>query len=257
MAMARLQRGENSKIDEINDLVAIVKDKNSTSEAKNKSFEKLLEMFHPLILKTCDKWAKYFNDTSHKIKPFNELVADAEYWFVKYTIEKYTIDGDATYNKFIKDHIDQRIRYIYECEIKHYSKLIFPDPNKHQEDDSLDPLEIVVYNYSSDVARNSTIEDKLIDEIMSDTRNALATRIMDIVKKSTQFNEREKRIFREVICGGSTQDEMSKKLGISRTRVVQIIKKIKSKLRTEMENDNEFWELITQTDIDFDSNYLI
>ena len=254
--MARLQRGENKTIDEINDLVAIVKDENSSDKSRNESFEKLLEMFHPLILKTCDKWAKYFNDTSHKIKPFNELVADAEYWFVKYTIEKYIIDGDATYNKFIKDHIDQRIRYIYECEIKHYSKLIFPDPNKHQDDDSLDPLEMVAYNYSSTTAENSTMEDKLVDEMMSNARNAVATRIMNIVKESSQFNDREKKIFQEVMCNGSTQDEMSKKLGISRTRVVQILRKIKSKLRTEMENDNEFWELITQTDIDFDNNYL-
>lgn len=49
---------------------------------------------------------------------------------------------------------------------------------------------------------------------------------------------------------------MSKRLGISRTRVVQILRKIKYKLRQEMELDNKFWELMTQTDITFDNNYL-
>ena len=57
------------------------------------------------------------------------------------------------------------------------------------------------------------------------------------------------------MCNGVTQDEMSKKLGISRTRVVQILRKIKYKLNTEMENDEEFWDLISQTDIIFDKNY--
>ena len=58
------------------------------------------------------------------------------------------------------------------------------------------------------------------------------------------------------MCNGVTQDEMSKRLGISRTRVVQILRKIKYKLRQEMELDNKFWELMTQTDITFDNNYL-
>ena len=49
---------------------------------------------------------------------------------------------------------------------------------------------------------------------------------------------------------------MSKELGISRTRVVQISRKINKKLLNQMENDKEFWELITQTDIDFDNNLL-
>ena len=57
------------------------------------------------------------------------------------------------------------------------------------------------------------------------------------------------------MCNGVTQDEMSKKLGISRTRVVQILRKIKYKLNIEMENDEEFWDLISQTDIIFDNNY--
>lgn len=250
--MARLQRGENAKIDKINDLVAIIQDKNSAHTAKDESFAILLNMFRPLILKICDKWAKYFNDTSHNIKPFNELVVDAEYWFFKYTTEKYDVNGAATYNKFIKDHLDQRIRYIYECELKYYNKLVFPDPNKHQDDDSLDPFEMVAYNYSSGVAEDSTFDDKLIDQIMEDGRKAVAVRIMELIHNSNRFNEREKRIFQEVLCDGVTQDKISKKLGISRTRVVQIMKKLKSKLRSEMENDNEFWELITQTDINFD-----
>lgn len=246
--MARLKRGDDPKIDKINDLVALCKcnDNDATVE--------LLEMFKPLILKVCTKWANYFNDSKHLIKPWDELVADAEYWFIKYTVEKYTIDGDATYNKFIKDHIDQRIRYIYECQLKYYSTTIFPDPNRHQEDDG-NSFDMVAYNYSSTISDSESMEDNVIDSVTASERADLARRIMELAK-SNCFNEREKKIFTEVMCNGVTQDEMSKRLGISRTRVVQILKKIKYKLKIEMENDEKFWELINKTDIIFDKNYL-
>ena len=117
--MARLERGVSDKIDRINDLVAIVKDDNSLSYDKSIAMEELLTMFKPMMIKVCDKWCKYFNDSSHKLVSFEELLSDAEYWFIHYTMNKYTIDGDATYNKFIKDHINQRIRYIYECHLRY------------------------------------------------------------------------------------------------------------------------------------------
>lgn len=254
--MARLQRGEDAKIDKINDLVAIVKNKDSLVIDSQDSMAELLSMFKPMLLKTCDKWCQYFNDSSHRLVPFKELLADAEYWFIKYTIEKYTIDGDATYNKFIKDHIDQRIRYIYECQLKYYNTNIFPDPSKNQDDNGLDQLEMVAYNYSSQVSDAESLEDEIIDDMIGDVRSDLANRIIEIVTNSRNFNEREKTIFKEIMYNGMTQDEMSKKLGISRTRVVQILRKIKYKLKSELENDNRFWELITQTDIEFDRNLL-
>lgn len=255
--MGRLKRGEDAHIDRINDLVAIVKSSNSTDDEINEGFRELLETFKPMILRVCDKWAKYFNDSEHKIKPFNELVADAEYWFVRYTKDKYTIDGDATFNKFIKDHIDQRIRYIYECELKYYKNLIFPDPIKHEDDATADgdSFELVIYNYSSDVAEQSSMEDDIVDDIISNNRAELAKRIIKLVETGN-FNEREKKVFMEVMYNGITQEEMSKRLQISRTRVVQILRKIKCKLKTEIENDEEFWNLISQTDIEVGDNYL-
>lgn len=246
--MARLNRGDDPKIDRINDLVELCKCKNDKD-----AMAELLNMFKPLILKICTKWSNYFNDSEHLIKPWDELVADAEYWFIKYTMEKYIIDGDATYNKFIKDHIDQRIRYIYECQLKYYSSTIFPDPNRHQEDGG-DSFDMVAYNYSSSVSDDISMEDAIIDDMTTKIREKLASRIIELVESGC-FNEREKKIFKEIMCNGVTQDEMSKKLGISRTRVVQILRKIKYKLNTEMENDEEFWDLISQTDIIFDNNY--
>ena len=126
--MARLQRGEDPKIDKINDLVAVAINGNSVES--NDALTELLKMFKPMMIKVCTKWSNYFNDSAHSIISFGELLADAEYWFVHYTMHKYTINGDATYNKFIKDHIDQRIRYIYECQLRYYKRLVFPDPNR-------------------------------------------------------------------------------------------------------------------------------
>lgn len=251
--MVRLQKGENKTIDRINDLVAIIK--SSNCDDRNDAMVELLDMFKPMIISVCDKWSKYFNDTQHKIKPFDDLLSDARYWFIKYTIEKYVIDGDATYNKFIKDHIDQRIRYIYECQLKYYNKLIFPDPDKNQDSVDTDTFESVIYNYSSNISDQSSMEDDIIDRVSDDKRIELAQHIMHMVENG-RFNDREKRIFIDIMCNGVTQDEMSKRLGISRTRVVQILRKIKYKLRQEMELDNKFWELMTQTDITFNNNYL-
>ena len=94
------------------------------------------------------------------------------------------------------------------------------------------------------------MEDDIIDQTIVDIRSQLAQRIVKIVQDGRYFNEREKLIFIEIMYNGVTQEEMSKRLGISRTRVVQILRKIKYKLKVEMEYDKEFWELITQTDIE-------
>lgn len=261
--MARLKRGDDPKIDRINDLVAIVKYESITADSsvfgidRGDAMAELLAMFRPMMIKVCDKWCKYFDDIQHKYIPFDELMSNAEYWFIKYTIEKYIIDGDATFNKFIKDHINQRIRYIYECQLKYYNQTIFPDPIKHQdESQETDQLDLVIFNYSSQVAGQQSMEDKFCDDDLADKRYNLARRIIKMVEDSNNFNDREKEIFRETMINGISQNEMSDRLGISRTRIVQILRKIKYKLKIEMENDSEFWELITQTDIIFDNNCL-
>jgi RNA polymerase sigma factor (sigma-70 family) len=249
--MPRLERGMDPKIDRINDLVVIVKS-DPQSDAYEESMDALLKQFKPMILGVCKKWSEYFNDSSHKIKPFNELVADADYWFIHYTLFKYTIDGRATYNKFITDHINQRIRYIYECELKYYKNNIFPDPDKSVEADGGDMFETVVYNYTSNHADNG-IEDDYIDRVDSECRLALARKILKIVDNNEWcFNDREKLLFKEIMYNGKTQEEMGKELGISRTRVVQILRKIKTKLYRLMNDDEEIWDLVSKTDLPFD-----
>lgn len=244
--MPRYERGENEKIDKINDLVLNVK----TGVDYEESFVALLGMFKPLLLKICAKWSKYFNDEEHKIKRFDELLADAEYWFMKYTLEKYVIDGEATFNTFIKNHIDQRIRYIYECELKYYKNNIFPDPNKSG-DDTDDIYESVVYRYTSNQESNK-VESGFIEKDILDSRNELAHNIILLVESADIFNEREKIIFKEIMCNGTTHDEMGAKLNISRTRVTQILKKIKIKLYKLIETDQRIWELICKLDIEFE-----
>lgn len=251
--MARLQRGEDPKIDKINDLVAVAINGNSVES--NDALTELLKMFKPMMISVCIRWSKYFNDSAHNIISFGELLADAEYWFVHYTIHKYTIDGDATYNKFIKDHIDQRIRYIYECQLRYYKRLVFPDPNRHADCNEDDSFELVAYNYSSNVASTESIEDTFAETDMMNKRADVAKRIMELVQ-SGNFNDRERRVFQEVMLEGCTQEEMGRRLGVSRIRVVQILRKVKYKLKVAMETDDKFWQLITQTDIKFDNNYL-
>lgn len=247
--MGRLERGESEKIDKINDYVFNVQ--NMCGEDRDKYVNILLDMFNPLILSLCNKWSKYFKDERHNIIQWDELIVDAQYWFVHYTLHKYTIDGSATYNTFIKNHMDQRIRYIYEKEIKYYNKLIFPDPNR--ETDEMDTFESVIYNYSSDISGDSHgIDTHIVNDNDADDRVALAHRIIDIVNSNGSFNDRERLIFNKILCNGVTHDLVSKELNISRTRVTQILKKIKIKLYKIMNNDSEVWELVISTDIDFE-----
>lgn len=244
--MARLERGESEKIDRINDLVRLSMYGNEAE--RNSSMAELLKIFKPLILSLCKKWSAYFNDSSHNIKRFDELVVDCEYWFMHYTLYKYDINGSATFNTFIKSHLDQRIRYIYECELKYFNKHIFPDPDKRT-DTEMDGFDSVVYNYSSDYGDN--IEDNILSEIESKDRAELAHKIIEIVNSNNAFNSRERTIFMDIMCYGKSQNDMCKELNISRTRITQIIKKMKSKLYKFINNDPEIWKLISKLDIDF------
>lgn len=238
--MPRLERGENELIDRINDLVA-------TSDLAS-SVQTLLELFHPMILGTCKKWSMYFNDEKHRIKPLDELIAEAQMWFIKYTTLDYKVDGAATYNKFIKDHIDQRVRYIYECELKYYRRHIFPDPDKCDPNSDMDMFESVAYNYTS---CHDSMEDDIICQIDDNSRSKLAHAILAMLEDTSTFNPREKLIFTEIVYNGTTHEQMGKNLGISRTRVSQILQKIKTKLYKQMEGNQAIWDLLGDTEIEF------
>lgn len=240
--MSRLQPGENPKIDMINALVADAKSDNA--QVSEEGLKSLLEMFYPLILKLCKKWSVYFNDEKHVIKPFDELVADVQYWFIKYTKEVYIIDGSATYNKFIKDHLDQRIRYIYECELKYHNRHIFPDPDKNNKNND-DIFDDVIIKYSD---RCEDFEDSYIEQCEVDARCELAHAILSLAENGN-FSDRELLLLKEVLYHGFTHEAMGLKLGISRTRVTQILKKVKTKLYKLMEDDERIWELIDKADI--------
>lgn len=247
--MARLERGEDAKIDKINDCVDVVKNEalNGTYE-QNECMKELLKLFKPLILKICKKWSDYFNDSDHKLISFDELVTDAEYWMLHYTKYKYTCGGSATFNTFIKTHLDQRIRYIYEQNLNHYKKLIFPDPDKRADHEN-DSFDNVLYNYNSDSDENSySIDDDDTDE----NRIELAHKIINIINTNGVFNEREREIFISIVYNGVTHDSMALSLNISRTRVTQILRKTKAKLYKIMNDSQDVWDLVIKADVDFE-----
>ena len=237
--MGRLARGENDKIDLINDLVLLVKTGSDTDRKHAEA--KLIEMFTPMILSICKKWSGYFNDDKHIIKPWDSLVADASYWLIIYTRDKYVIDGSATYNTFIKNHLDQRIRYIYECELKYYKKIILPDPDKNADSDSGDSLENVIYGYCSSISNDEiTTDDRLIDSEISDKVTEVYNTIIDAMN-GDYFTDREKAIFNNCLLGNKTHKDIGAELGISRTRVSQIVGKIKKKICDILDDSVKNW----------------
>lgn len=240
----RLMPGENAKIDMINQYVADAR--SGDPIRKEEGLSALLDLFHPLILKICSKWSKYFQDNYHRTMPFDTLVAEAQMWFIQYTLEKYILDGAATYNKFISDHLDQRVRYIYECELKYFSRHIFPDPDKNKyvsDNDRAPMLEYVIYNYTTPDDSDS-IENRVIDKQDTRNRRILAHAILFLISNKRYFNQREEKIFMECVMGDKTHVAMARELGISRTRVSQIIDKVRQKLYTHMTEDKGIRRLV-------------
>lgn len=241
--MARLLPGENAHIDKINGLVYLVQ--HGTNDEASNSLQELLALFHPMILGLYTKWSNYFGDKDHAIIQFDHLMGECVYWFYHYTSTKYIIDGPATYNKFIKDHMDQRIRYIYETEIKYHSKLLFPD--QYKDGDDRDALDNVINKYSSTSIDGPEVG--LMDKVKIDARSKIAARITELMDCDT-FNDRERTIFAEVIINEVTHEELGKRYGISRTRVTQILAKAKKKLYKKIGEDPLIWDLIGDADID-------
>lgn len=79
----------------------------------------------------------------------------------------------------------------------------------------------------------------------------LATEILKIIDCGV-FTIREREIFIQIICNGVTHEEMAKRLGVSRTRVTQILVKIKAKLYKLMNNNQRIWDLVDATGVKFD-----
>lgn len=253
--MARLTRGQNAKIDHINDLVLVaIKQLDTYTDSKGITYDEqsamaeLLNMFKPMILKICSKWANYFDDKNHTLKSFDELLTDVNYWFIFYTKRQYIVDGEATYNKFIHDHINFRVRYIFESEIAYHKHLVFPDPDKNDEYDDSDQLNSVISRYSDKCDGTDFVSD-IEDEESATYRKLLADKIVDIVDKCPSLNSRDRTIFKEVLCNGTYHCDIGARYNISRTRVVQILRRIKKQLYNAMENDQEVWDLINKSGI--------
>lgn len=244
--MARLQPGENAHIDNINHLVHLVKVGNA--DESSGALKELLDLFHPMLLGLYNKWSNYFGDKNHAIISFDFFIGECTYWFYHYTSDKYIVDGPATFNKFIKDHMDQRIRYIYETEIKYHSKLLFPDP--YGDGDDRDALDNVINKYSNTVVAGPEVA--LIESIEADTeadaKSRIIGRIYELMDCDT-FNERERTIFTDVVINGITHEDLGKRYCISRTRVTQILAKTKKKLYKKIEEDPLIWSLIGDANI--------
>jgi hypothetical protein len=237
--MPRLVPGQNEKIDNINRLVDMALSDNE-DDSKH-SIESLLTMFHPMLLKLCNKWAIYFDDNAHTVITWDELMADARYWFIKYTKDKYIVDGRATYNKFMKDHMDQRIRYIYEERLRYMKHNIFPDPDKNDLDGG-EMFDEVVSKYSDAHDSDESHDDILIDDERLGNIGIICDAILSRVDDRAYFTEREAIVFKACFINGKTHDDIANELGISRPRVSQMVGKIRGKVLEILDDNVRGWE---------------
>ena len=130
-------------------------------------------------------------------------------------------------------------------QVKHFNRYIFPDPDKYNEnnDDIFDDL---VHRYSDDYIGD--VENDYINEQIANSRNELAHTILSLLDDKI-FSNRERLIFKEILYNGLTHEVIGSRLGISRTRVTQILKKTKTKLYKLMEDNEQIWKLIGEADI--------
>lgn len=248
--MARLMPGESPKIDMINEYVRLVQC--GTDKESNESLSALLDLFRPLMIKLCKKWEDYFSNVDKPVKDFDELMGECTYWFYYYTKSVYIIDGRATYNKFIKDHMDQRIRYICEQEIKYYNNKLFPDP--YGDNDDMGVFDDVINRYTS--AQTPDIIDDIIDKECEESNKILYNKVISLIQDKS-FNDRERDIFISIVCKQQTHEQLGEKYGISRTRVTQILAKIKDKLYKQIDEDPEIWQMLDDANIDITNPKLI
>lgn len=240
--MARLEPGQCEKIDNINRLVKSVMDTGNEGD-----LESLLALFHPLILNLASKWSEYFNDRDHRLLPWDDLISEAQCWFIHYTKNKYTLDGAGTYNTFIKQHMDSRIRYIYECALKYNMRHVFPDPDKHSEEDD-DMLTSVIFRYSDSAC--DEMSEEIDTNIMSaeyhgDVSNVVKVIMMKLDDR-TLFNDREKEIFTLRYVNDMSHEDIGRKFNISRARVSQIIAKMKIKLQDIVLDSQSWWDIVEE-----------
>ena len=92
------------------------------------------------------------------------------------------------------------------------------------------------------------VEVDYIDGFQYNSRNELAHYILSLLDCQL-FSDRERLIFKDVLYNGFTHEAIGLKLGISRTRVTQILKKTKTKLYKLMEDNEQIWKLIGDSDI--------
>ena len=112
-------------------------------------------------------------------------------------------------------------------------------------DNNDDMLDDVIHRYSDS---HTEFEEDLIEEYTNNSKSELVKAILQLLEEGN-FSQREKLIFKEVVYYGFTHEAMGLKLGISRTRVTQILKKTKAKLYKLMESNEQIWKLIGDADI--------
>jgi len=246
--MARLKRGEDPHIDAINDAVEIVKLNNKGDWAREKALGFLLETFEPMIIGIVDKWIKQY-DVRQQLVTYDCLIVDAKSWFFTYLTEKYIIDGDATFNNFIKSHIDGRVRYLIQQEMKHYTKIILPDPirNSAHEHYGEDPLEMVINKYAKNNCDDASIDDELLNSIRLKGIDKMHATILSIVQDSRYLLPRDADFFIEHYFNNVSYTEIAKQNDVSRVRVSQIINRAKDKVFSELDGrEGEWWKILEQ-----------
>jgi DNA-directed RNA polymerase specialized sigma subunit len=88
------------------------------------------------------------------------------------------------------------------------------------------------------------MDERLISEQDARTEATLASAILFLLSDRRYFTQREERIFTECACNGRAHEAMGKELGISRTRVSQILTRTKDKLLDRMSLDTGIRRLI-------------
>lgn len=191
------------KIDQINEWVRQYKE-----DGNNEAGERLLEQFHPLLIKLCNKLNKMYNG----VHPWEHIIHEAQVMFID-LLNEYTIGGNAYFNVYIVRKLGFRLRYFFIKEIKRRTKYL-----SHSEEQFLDQGLMGSHDHIAEVAVSMEDQEQL-------------DMIYDALDDDLLLNSRERDMVIRNVVRGESHESIAKEYNISRSRVSRIIKGALEKIR--------------------------
>ena len=162
----------------------------------NADISKLISAFRPLVLSVANTLCCRYQG----LIPIEDLIKDGIHLLVYIAACEYKSDGKARFPYFLKTHLHARLVQIYQPIARYRIRATDIDWGEHAE------------------ALSS-----VIDELFANERLEVMEKLNAFI--TLQFNERERALINDFICGTTSRAQLAKKFGVSPVRMKAIYNK--------------------------------